>query len=353
MSRLVVTVRVPDSASFARAEAAFEPPDSVPYAADTYSGAPPDSDSTPDGVGDDQARLDRSDLDFADLHRIDVRLSGPDATRTIRLLPDEPSETTAGAAFTAPAVSDFTLSDLYTIRGLFSDTNEDLVPDRVDAYISLHGADAPSGPVDLATRIGLESAGIRLPLVRTAGQDDYPEILGFPILYGIGHYQTERLRDEGQLHTAGGEPAEGFVEVVPEAFGDEHALVISGSDAAGLGAISDYVARRLPYLWEHGKGEYRLEDVENEVRRFFQGRSAAGQLSLATHKLRTWLDRLAGVEQPDDELAVRTGDPATDGVASQGPWGRKGPRIPRWCPLPSKFPLNACPTDSTGSYGES
>ncbi|MCH6579778.1 MAG: hypothetical protein IH802_05385, partial [Nitrospinae bacterium] len=302
VSRLVATVSVPDSASFARAEAALEPADSASSAEDASSDAPSDPDSVsvsdPDGVfnserdGDEQDRVDRSDLDFADLHRIDVRLSGPDATRTIRLLRDEPNETAAGDSFSPPDVSDFTLSELYTIRGLFSDTNEDLVPDRVDAYISLHGADAPAGPVDLAARIGLESAGIRLPLVRTAGQDDYPETLGFPILYGIGHYQTERLRDEGRLHTADGEPTEGFVEMVPEAFEDEHALVISGSDAAGLGAVSDYVARRLPYLWEHGKGEYRLEDVENEVRRYFQGRGAPGQLSLATHKLRTWLDRL-------------------------------------------------------------
>ena len=303
--RLVASVSVPDSTSFARAEIALEPADSVSDVPDASSDTLPDipPDSTSEGSGQDQDRLDRSDLEFADLHRIDVVLSGPDASRTLRLLPDEPTETVAGAEFSAPTVPDFTLSELYTIGGLFSDTNEDLVADRVDAYISLQGADAPSGPVDLAARIGLESAGIRLPLVRTAGQDDYPETLGFPILYGIGHYQTERLRDEGRLHAAGGEPAEGFVEMVPEAFDDKHALVISGSDASGLGVVSDYASRRLPYLWDHGKGEYRLEDVENEVRRFFQGRGAAGQLSLAIQKVRTWLNRL---EAPTpDSLAAR------------------------------------------------
>ena len=323
VSRLVATISVPDSTSFARAEAALEPADSVSAAADAAAAdaaadAPPDS--VREGGRDDEDRLDRSDLEFADLHRIDVVLSGPDGTRTLRLLPDEPSETAAAATFSAPTVSDFTLSELYTIRGLFSDTNEDLVADRVDAYISLHGADAPLGPVDLAARVGLESAGIRLPLVRTAGQDDYPETLGFPILYGIGHYQTERLREEGRLHTAGGEPTEGFVEIVPEAFEDQHALVISASDAAGLGAVSDYVARRLPYLWDHGKGEYRLEDVENEVRRFFQGRGAAGQLSLATHKLRTWLDRLdaSTADGPSADSPPANGPP-TDGPPTDGP----------------------------------
>ena len=324
--RLVATISVTDSTSFARAEAALEPPDSASAAADGSSDdAPPDPppDAPPDSAlegGDEQDRLDRSDLEFAELHRIDVVLSGPDTTRTLRLLPEEPSETTAGAAFSAPAMSDFTLSDLYSIRGLYSDTNEDLVADRVDAYISLNGADASSRPVDLAARIGLESAGIRLPLVRTAGQDDYPETLGFPILYGIGHYQTERLRDEGRLHTSGGEPSEGFIEMVPEAFEDKHAIVVSGSDAAGLSAVSDYVARRLPYLWEHGKGEYRLEDVENEVRRFLQGRGAAGQLSLAIQKLRTWLDRLDASTAAGLAVAgAAAADPAAANPAMPGP----------------------------------
>ena len=318
--RLVATIGVNDSASFNRAVVALRPPDSdstsVALAPPGSGSAAADSaaagadsvaagadastdaatDSTSEGDGDGPDRLDRADLDFADLHRIDVVLSGPDTTRTIRLLPDEPDETTVAAPPPAPLtalrVSDFTLSDLYTVDGLFSDTNEDLVPDRVDAYVSLHGTDAPSGPIDLAARIGLESAGIRVPLVRAAGQDDYPDALGFPILYGIGHYQTERFREEGRLYSPTGGPNEGFIEMVPEAFEDNHGLVVSGSDADGLNAVSDYVSHRLPYLWEHGKGEYRLEDVETEVRRFFQAREGPGQLSLAVHKLLTWLDRL-------------------------------------------------------------
>jgi hypothetical protein len=299
VSRLVANISVPDSTSFARAEAALELPDSVSAPADASpDGAAPDSVS--EVAGEDQDRLDRSDLEFADLHRIDIVLSGPDATRTLRLLPHEPTETIAGAEFSPATVSDFSLSELYTTRGIFSDTNEDLVADRVDAYISVHGADAPSGPIDLAARIGLESAGIRLPLVQTAGQDDYPETLGFPILYGIGHYQTERLREEGRLYASVDEPSVGFIEMVPEAFEDKHGLIISGTDGDGLDAVSDYVSRRLPYLWDHGKGEYRLEDSETEVRRFFQAREAPGQLSLAIHKLGTWLTRQNS--QPDSPV---------------------------------------------------
>ena len=324
--RLVATVGVSDSASFARAEAALDsdssvdagdapdaPPDPGPDSdPDLDAVRDPDADSAPAGDREDEERLDRGDLEFADLHRIDVVLSGPDATLTLRLLPDEPNETVVRATPSAPDVSDFTLSDLYTIRGLFSDTNEDLVPDRVDAYVSLHGADAPSGPVELAARIGLESAGIRLPLVRTAGQDDYPEMLGFPILFGLGHYQTERLREDDRLHTPDAGSNEGFIEMVPDAFEDAHGLVISGSDAQGLAAVSDYVSRRLPYLWEYGKGEYRLEDVETEVRRFVQAREAPGQLSLAIHKLRTWLDRLETADQSTDPQDAGSGDSSGD-----------------------------------------
>jgi hypothetical protein len=316
--RLVASVGVTDSASFARAVVALQPTDSAAAdlrrsdsasaAADAAAaGADASGDSVTGSVsmgdGDEPERLDLVDLDFADLHRIDIVLNGPDTTRTLRLLPDEPSETMLAAPPSAPEVSDFTLSDLYTLDGIFSDTNEDLVPDRVDAYVSLHGADAPAGPIDLAARIGLESAGIRLPLVRAAGQDDYPEALGFPILYGIGHYQTERLREEGRLYSPSGGPGEGFIEMVPEAFEDNHGLVISGSDSEGLNAVSDFASHRLPYLWEHGKGEFGLEDVETEVRRFFQAREAPGQLSLAVHKLLTWLDRLeAPADGPADSV---------------------------------------------------
>jgi len=63
----------------------------------------------------------------------------------------------------------------------------------------------------------------------------------------------------------------------------------------------------MPYLWEYGKGNYRLAEIENDVRKFFQVKNAAGQASVAFQKLETWLGRLSGkkIESFGIELSVK------------------------------------------------
>ncbi|MEX2283203.1 MAG: M14 family metallopeptidase [Gemmatimonadota bacterium] len=249
-------------------------------------------------------RVRPQDLQFTDLHRIDIAFepAAPStAGRTIHLLPTRPWGTRPGAEYTNRESPDFTLSDLYTIRGLFRDTNQDLVPDRTDALLSLHNGDAASGMVDLAARIGLETAGMRLPFVDVDRQRDYLPDEGFPIVVGDGHYQFGRLFREGKLHT--GAEGEGFLEFVKGGFNKRNGLVIGGD----VQAISDYMSRRMPYLWEYGKGNFELRDVEADVRRFFQAKDAPGQVALAINKTRTWLDRLKGkiIDSVSLELAAR------------------------------------------------
>jgi hypothetical protein len=248
-----------------------------------------------------------ADLEFSDLHRIAVNLTSPGRSRSLYLLPRRAWRTEAPASRPSAQSPDFTLSELYSIGGLFRDTNRDFVPDQVIAYLSMDGGSAPGGIIDLAARIGLESAGIRLPLVQVAGRDDYPESQGFPVLYGIDHYQTNRLKRENRLYGHPDEPGMGFLEFVPEAFGEQNGLVIGGVDEEGLQAVADYMAERMPYLWEYGKGNYHLADVENEIRRFFQVKDAAGETSLALQKLQIWLGRIADreIERVEVEIAAR------------------------------------------------
>jgi hypothetical protein len=75
------------------------------------------------------------------------------------------------------------------------------------------------------------------------------------------------------------------------------------------------LAWRAPYLWTHGKGEYRLADAETEVRRFLQARGGAGQAALALTKLGTWMDRME--EDPPARVEVElTALEAPDGLAA-------------------------------------
>jgi hypothetical protein len=290
VNRAELTLQFADSVVYARAVQALER-DSAAAQRDTTG-----------GQAAQRARLRRSDLQFTDLHRIDITLRGPGQSTVVRLLPARPWETRPAQAFTARDAADFTLSDLYTIRGLYRDTNQDLIPDRTESFLSVAGAEAPRSLVHLAARLGLETAGMRLPFVQPDAQNDQLHDAGFPILYGLSHYQTERLRRDGRLSGKPSGAGTGQLRFVPGTGGVKPVLVVTGSDARGLDAIGDYVARRLPYVWEYGKGNMRLQTLETDVRRFFQAREAPGQIALGLHKLDAWLARLK--EKPLDSIAV-------------------------------------------------
>ncbi len=306
IARARVVISVPDQGFFDAAVEAFLGRDTLPPVgeeadtAEAEAPVPVPEDST---AAPGQGKLTSlSDLEFQALHRLDVRIEGPGGSRTVTLRPEEPWEIRAAGAFRAGADASFALPDLYQVNGLFRDTNRDLVPDETAAFLSLSGGGAPEAVVDFATRIGLETAGIRLPLARVDAQEDDPAAAGFPVFLGTDHYQIHRLQEEGKLPGTEVGAGEGFVQFVEEAFGERNALAVGGGDEAGLSAVTRWLAQRVPYLWEFGKGEYRLADVQTEVRRFLQARQAPGQVALALTKLGMWMDRMA--EEPPVRVEV-------------------------------------------------
>lgn len=246
-------------------------------------------------------------LDFFGLHRIEIHLQCPGKREVIDLLPGKEWTMEKQAANAGSANPDFSLSQLYTLTGMFADNNRDYVPDHVHAYLSLNGEDAVQGVIDFSLRTGLETAGMRLPFIMLGGEEEYPEKHGFPILFGREHYSIKKLEKEKRIHGVSSEPGIGFIQFIPEAFQKNHALVISGTDRDGLLSATDYLSKRLPYLWNYGKGNYRLENIEEDVRKFFQVKSGAGQATVAIHKLRTWLDRMADskIESLNVEMALK------------------------------------------------
>ena len=252
----------------------------------------------PDAEAFDSASVDEEEgdstaapLEVEGIHRLDLTLEaqGERVTRTVR--PEEPWDLSFGPAFPRGQDLTFSLSDLYQVDGLFVDTNKDLVPDESPAFISLKGREAPAAVVDLATRIGLETAGMRLPLVQVGQEENDPAAGGFPILLGRSHPVVSRLEEDGKLREEDLDPGEGFVRFVEDAFGDRNALVFHGADEPGLQAVTEWVAHRVPYLWTYGKGEFPLTDSETAVRRFLQGRKGSGQVGLALTKLDQWVAR--------------------------------------------------------------
>lgn len=302
VTRARIAVHVSDPAALARAVDAFLGVDTLDSREGSPDAAEAGSPSDSLRAEDESRRSTLADLEFPALHRLDVRITGPTRSRSITLRPDEPWEIRESSPFRAGADVVFALPEIYEVGGLFRDTNRDLVPDETAAFLSLSGAGAAGAVVDLATRIGLETAGIRLPIASVDGQENDPTEHGFPVLIGADHYQIRRLQEEGKIPGSEVGPGEGFIRFVQEAFGERSALAVGGGDEAGLSAAVDWLASRAPYLWAHGKGEYHLSEAETEVRRFLQGRKGSGQVALALTKLGVWMDRVA--DEPPTRVEV-------------------------------------------------
>ena len=250
--------------------------------------------------------LQLSNLEFTDLHRIEIELVGPQTRKTINLTPQKPWQARQPQASPTASTPDFSLSQIFSINGIFRDTNQDLVPDNTTAYLALQGTTSPLGIINAAARIGLETAGMRLPFVLTRGETENPADIGLPIIYGTENYYTKKFKADKKLYGQTEKPDEGYIQFVQKAFGDKHSLIISGSDSVGLNAAAEYVSKRMPYLWDYGKGNVQLEDIETDVRRFFQIRESPGQTAFSLYKLKQWLNRSAGknIEQISVELSL-------------------------------------------------
>ncbi len=256
-----------------------------------------------------------SDLSISGVQRLDISILGDSDVEPIPIRSGNAEVPPEDSAFRPAQDVTFSLPALYSIDGLFRDTNRDLVADETAAHISLSGGSAAGSVVDFATRIGLETAGIRLPLVSLTGQTVDPQATGFPILIGIDHYVSERLIRSNDLIPVSEEAGQGYVQLFDGAVEGRNGMVISGTDPGGLEATLDWLSRRAPYLWTYGKGEYGLKDAETEIRRFFQAVKSPGKVALALAKLSSWMDRLA--DQPVSRVEVEFAAPEVpDAVTS-------------------------------------
>src|SRR6185503_9236718 len=105
--------------------------------------------------------------------------------------PASPAATEAGGgggpfgAQVAPVpAKTFDLSSAYSIDGWFGDSYVDLIPDRLETAIVVGDAKESFGAAHIATRLGLETTGITLPLARDARKITNAAAEPNPILVG-------------------------------------------------------------------------------------------------------------------------------------------------------------------------
>jgi hypothetical protein len=283
VDRLVVSTRVASAADLTRAQAALKSPGQR--------------------------------LPIADARSVRIRLEAPGA-RVV----DVDVATTAGAPTPRPlgrrpgssAKDGLDLSNLFANDGLLGDSDENMIPDRVDALL-VPSAGAV-GTTDLAARLGLESAGISVPIAVAPDAVTEPDEEPTLVLVGRDHAVVERLVKEGKLEAATLAPGQGLVRVVKKAFGDKPALVITGGDDRGVSRALRQVSERFPHVWSRGKDRTTIDDVEEDLRTLLSGRSPAGQAATALYKLEKIAADLAGKELASANVLISLDKPP-DGFA--------------------------------------
>ncbi len=206
------------------------------------------------------------------------------------------------------------LSTFFTIDGALTDSDNNLIPDRVDVVLSPDGG-GTGAIVDLAARLGLESTGIAVPIARPASAVRAPDGEPVLVLIGVSHPIVDRLIKDGKWERPPLQPGEGLIQIVKKAFGEKSAVIVTGGDAAGVDRAVRQLAEKFPHIWARGKDRTTLEDIEDEVRKFVAGRSPAGQAAMSLYKL----DQLARQLEDKDLSNARVRvfvEKAPDGLAT-------------------------------------
>lgn len=234
----------------------------------------------------------RTPLAYAGLGEVEVRLPG----ETVMRLPGRAEPDVPGPVAARPgngAKNDLDLSNLYTIAGLLGG---DPIPSRVDVVL-VPGDAGVEGLPDLAARLGLESTGLAVPLVEPASSITRPSTQPTLVLAGTGNRLTAQLADSGKVALDALTPGDGLIELVPKAFGDKAALVVTGADSAGAARALEQVALTFPNLADRGKDRPTVDHVEQDVWDALAGYSPVGQAAIGLYKL----DRI-GLELADRDL---------------------------------------------------
>lgn len=267
------------------------------------------------------ADVENANLSYPGARRLRVRLGVPGEAPVEIEIPrvePEPEEGPVAARPGTGAKEDLDLSNLYTPEGLLGDSDGDRIPDRTDVVLSPWG-EGTAGTIDLAARLGLESAGVTLPIATPGDEVDDPAGEPTLVLVGAGHPLVQQLVEEGRLELPELAAGEGLIELVTDAWDGKPALVVTGGDADGVRRALEQVAERFPNLWDRGKDRPTVDDVEYDAWKFFAGRSPAGQAALALYKLDRIGDELDDTSLDSARVLVSLEKPAPgfDGFVRQ------------------------------------
>lgn len=172
---------------------------------------------------------------------------------------------------------DFDLTNLFSTRGFYSDSDRDKILDSLDTSIIIPQDFSVEGIVPLASRLVLHSAGASFPLVYLDDEVENSEALLAPVLVGESNKLNQRLLKTGKLKLPSLEKGFGLVKIIPKAFNKSSALTITGADRLALEKTLLYFSQTFPYFDDYEEGKLQIKDVFNDVEEFLKGKKGSAE----------------------------------------------------------------------------
>ncbi len=205
--------------------------------------------------------------------------------------PANPAETEAAT----PQPLD--LSTLYTSKGLFKGSAKMPIPSSLDGQLYVPAGATGIAMANLASRMGLESTGLTLPLARPATEVLPKDVRTKAVVSEDSPLSKDALQKLNAEETAGAlaetplSAGEGELRIVDHAFNKQAAVLIRG-DQLGSASALHVLTDRFPNLWETGKQYASLEELRYDLHRFFSLRSGAGQAAVSLYHLNRWIEEI-------------------------------------------------------------
>jgi hypothetical protein len=185
----------------------------------------------------------------------------------------------------------FDLTDLFTAKGFYSDSDRDNIVDTLDSIVILpHKVPSP-GTQWITSRLVLTTAGASFPVAYFDQEIENKEALKAPIIIGKDNQFNQELIDAGKIKTPQLEKGWGKVQIVPQVFNKSSALVIYERDPLGLEKTLSFLGRTFPYFDEFGEGYPKVQDIPVALEEFLEGKRGSAEAHFWI-KLKTFIKEL-------------------------------------------------------------
>ncbi len=186
----------------------------------------------------------------------------------------------------------FDLTNLFTGKGFYSDSDKDNILDTLDSVLILPQKLPAHGAYWITSRLVLNTAGASFPIAYLDREIENKERLKAPIIIGRNNRFTQELIDAGKIKRPQLKKGWGIVQIVPQALNKSNALVICEEDALGLERTLSFFGQTFPYFGDYGEGHAEVQDVPTALEEFLEGKRGSAEAHFWI-KLKTFIKDMA------------------------------------------------------------